>query len=148
MTLAAAPRDQTTGVIAALVAFWLQLVDIVRGVAGWREQGQRLAGYETRLVHALCGGGLRNDPAFIALPQQQQRAMRRRLARDLAEVRRIRIIRHQVDTRHGKGYRRKPFSHMRIRFERRTASCRTRRLGRTRLAFVASPREALAGAPP
>jgi hypothetical protein len=148
MTLAAAPREQTTGVIAVVQAFLAQLLAMLRSVGYRQELERRLRGHEHRFTHGLFGAHLSRDPEFMARPRACRLAFRRKLGRTLQALRAQRIAEHRRRTIGGRGYRRLSRIAAARRFERRVSARRVRSLAGLRLSFVASTHEQLAGAPP
>jgi len=148
MTFAAAPREQTTGVIAVVRAFLAQLAAMLKSIGYRQELQRRLLSYEVRLILGVFRGDLRLDPAFIDLPRSERLAKLRGYGRTLQALRARRIREHLSSTLRGRGFSRHPKIMMAIRFAHRFGLRPTRQLGSARLRFVASTREALAGAPP
>lgn len=148
MTRADPQQERQDGLLAVLCMLVAQLLALMRGRGRPREVVRSMAVLERSLALALFGGGLRADAAFRALPHEQQRAQRHAFTRDYLDLRLMRLRGQRLATVLGRGYRRTPTLMAAIRFERRIASRRVRRLGRARVRAVAATREALSGTPP
>jgi hypothetical protein len=148
MTLAAAPREQTTGVIAVVQAFLAQLLAMLRSIAYRTELQRQLRSHEHRLLHGLFGAHLRHDPEFMGRTRTARLVFLRKTGRTLQALRARRIREHLSRTLLGRGFVKHPRTTMAIRFAHRFALRPTRRLSCARLRFVASTRELRAGAPP
>jgi hypothetical protein len=119
----------------------------MRSLAFRKEVQRQLPSYEVRLMPGIFRGDLALDSEFAARSRESRLDFLRKSGGTIQALRAQRIQHNRAMPLAGQGYR-KTSAMAATCFELLISSRHIRSLGCTRLAFVASTRETLAGAPP